>query len=51
MSSRADLTRYFFISMPPKALLGADLGKRIPQNLVVKELRSQNLENKRLRLA
>jgi hypothetical protein len=43
--------RVFFISMPPKALLGAGFGKRISQNLVFKELRYQNLDNKRLRVA
>ena len=47
----ADLGRYFFISMPPEALPGAGFGKRISQNLVFKELRSQNLDNKRLRVA
>src|ERR1022692_4330490 len=47
----ADLARYFFISVPPKALPGAGFGRRISQNLVVKELRFQNLENRRLREA
>jgi hypothetical protein len=41
----------FFISMPPKGLTGAGLGGRISQNLLVKELRYQNLDNERLRLA
>jgi hypothetical protein len=41
----------FFISMAPKALPGAGLGKRISQNLVFKELRYQNLDNKWLKLA
>jgi hypothetical protein len=40
----------FFIWMPPKALPGAGLGGRISQNIVVKELRYQNIESKRLRL-
>jgi hypothetical protein len=35
-----------FILMPPKALPGAGFGKRILQNLVFKELRYQNLDNK-----
>jgi hypothetical protein len=51
LASGADLARYFFVAMPPKALLGADLQKRISQNPVFKELRYQNLDNERLRLA
>jgi len=51
LGSEADLARYFFISIPPKALWGAVFGKRILQNLVVKELRSQNIENRRLKPA
>jgi hypothetical protein len=35
--------------MPPKALTGAAFAGRILQNLVEKELRSQNLENKQLK--
>jgi hypothetical protein len=40
----------YFISML-EGLPGAGFGKRISQNPVFKELRSQNLENKRFRVA
>jgi hypothetical protein len=40
-----------FILMPPKALPGAGFAIRISQNLVFKELRYQNLDNERLKLA
>jgi hypothetical protein len=46
----ADLASFLF-SMPPKALLGAGFGNRILQNPVVKELRYQNLDNERLKVA
>jgi hypothetical protein len=36
----------FFISIPLKALTGAGFEKRLSQNLVFKELRSKNIENK-----
>jgi len=45
------IRRIFFISMPPKALLGKGFAKRTLQNIVFKELRYQNLDNERLRVA
>jgi hypothetical protein len=45
------ISAIFFISLPPKTLTGAGLARRISQNLVFKELRYQNLDNERLKLA
>ena len=43
--------RYPSPLVPAKALLGAGFAKWLSQNLVFKELRYQNLENKQLKLA
>jgi hypothetical protein len=41
----------FLIAIPPKALMGTGFAKQILQNPDVEELRSKNIENKRLRPA